>query len=108
MCARDAATEAVELVPKTGEDAATEAVELVPPLAKRSSAFALRAGADLDFHGLGLRLKDKAILVDVWGGVPGGEAGCIIGESGAGKTSLLNALAAVWNSNLQPNFNVRI
>ena len=32
----------------SARDAATEAVELVPPLAKRSSAFALRAGADLD------------------------------------------------------------
>ena len=51
MSARDAAA---------SDDAATEAVELVPPLAKRSSAFALRAGADLEFHGLGLRLKDVA------------------------------------------------
>ena len=75
-----------ELVPKG--DGAPGA-----PAAQASSAFAQRAGANLEFHDLSLKLKEKVILKSVWGGVMGGEAGCILGESGAGKTSLLNALA---------------
>jgi len=64
-----------------------------------SAAFTKRSGEALAFQEMNLTMQLRRsgpplqILDGAFGGVPAGQVGCIVGESGAGKTSLLNALA---------------
>ena len=81
-------------------------VHVVKPHAE-STLFAKRDGQALTFCDVSVLFKTKKqILHDVWGGVPAGSAGCILGESGAGKTSLLNSLVRAAASNHKYRFRI--
>lgn len=50
-------------------------------------------GMTLDWRGVHLSTPDKKILTNVSGSASGGHLCCVMGPSGAGKTSLLNVLS---------------
>lgn len=50
-------------------------------------------GIEVEFNGLNVSLNDTPILKDVFGNVKTGEILVVMGPTGAGKTTLMNALA---------------
>jgi len=60
----------------------------------------IQEGEDLGFENFTLKTPngERTLVVDLTGSVPGGEGMMIVGASGLGKSSILRAIAGLWDT----------